>query len=165
MLRFVLALFLLASCAKSSEPSVGSVSCRGLYTQTDQQGNLKKFNQYLKDVHFWLMKHLKELSEPGKAPEVDHREPIVLGGQALGLENVHVLCEACHKEKTKEDNKKRIAILGNKRKGVKFSESHCAPLSKVRKGFDSDARRKAREKMFELSRGRLWLYILKLARN
>lgn len=38
-----------------------------------------------------------------KKPEVDHIVPIALGGESIGFDNHQVLCNNCHKEKTKGD--------------------------------------------------------------
>ncbi len=51
-----------------------------------------------------LMKVMKRNIPRDKAPEVDHIIPISKGGQAIGLDNVGILCYSCHKMKTKVDN-------------------------------------------------------------
>jgi 5-methylcytosine-specific restriction endonuclease McrA len=38
-----------------------------------------------------------------RRPEIDHIIPVALGGTTLGFENLQLLCNACHKTKTKED--------------------------------------------------------------
>lgn len=92
-----------------------------------------------------VMRRFRRLIPRNIRPEVDHILAISLGGTALGLENHQILCAGCHKEKTKKDIKEKFAKNGNPRKGVKFSVKHVEALSKSRKGFDSDARRKHRE--------------------
>ena len=94
------------------------------------------------------MRAFMRLCPSDSRPEVDHIVGIAIGGQSIGLENVQVLCRQCHKAKTKIDGRERIALKGNKRKGVKFTQAHCEALSKVRKGFDSEARKAHRPKLY-----------------
>lgn len=113
---------------------------------------LKKHSRsYKKDKYFYLMKGLRSFCNDRK-PEVDHIVSVALGGQSIGMENVQMLCSICHKEKSKKDMKERYRVLGNPLKGKKFSEKHLTAISKSRKGFDSNNRKKARESMYEQSR-------------
>jgi HNH endonuclease len=93
-----------------------------------------------------LMKVFKRTMPRSRRPEIDHIDAIVLGGVALGFGNHQLLCALCHKAKTKKDIQEKFAKNGNPRKGVKFTESHVQALSESRKGFDSENRKKSREK-------------------
>jgi len=46
--------------------------------------------------------------EKGKAYEVDHIIPIFKGGEILGIENVQLLCQSCHRIKSAEERKKGV---------------------------------------------------------
>jgi HNH endonuclease len=94
----------------------------------------------------YLMKVFKRTMPRSRRPEIDHIDAIVLGGVALGFGNHQLLCALCHKAKTKKDIQEKFAKNGNPRKGVKFTESHVQALSESRKGFDSENRKKSREK-------------------
>lgn len=100
----------------------------------------------------YLIRVFKRLMSRDTRLEVDHIAQVSLGGQTLGFENVRLLCSKCHKIKTKQDTKDRIAIKGNVRKGVKFTDAHKKSMSLSRKGFDSLNRRIHREKMYENKR-------------
>lgn len=94
------------------------------------------------------MRWLKRLVPDAQKPEVDHIVGVAIGGQTLGFDNTQVLCRPCHKAKTKLDCKVRHEKLGNKLKGKLKSESHKQAMSKSRKGFDSEARKAHREKIY-----------------
>jgi group I intron endonuclease len=59
-------------------------------------------------------------------------------------------CSDYLKEKISKLAKERYQKYGSPMKGIKFTKEHCDNLSKVRKGFDSEARKKAREKTHTL---------------
>lgn len=100
----------------------------------------------------YLIRAFRKLVPRDDRPEIDHVISVALGGQTLGFENLQLLCCKCHKVKSKKDLKDRMAVKGNARKGTKFSESHRKSLSLARKGFDSPARKRHREKMYEAAR-------------
>jgi len=99
-----------------------------------------------------LIKAFRRLVPRDVRPEVDHVDQVSLGGQTIGTENLQILCAKCHKLKTKKDAKARLAVKGSPRKGIKFSESHRAAMSRSRKGFDSLARKAHREAIYETNR-------------
>jgi hypothetical protein len=96
------------------------------------------------DLNSRLMRKFKQIIPIEKAPEVDHVVAITLGGTAIGLNNHQVLCAQCHKSKTRSDLKVKYSIKPHPLKGKPFSESHIRKLSEVRKGFDSERRRRSR---------------------
>jgi len=85
-------------------------------------------------------------------PEVDHIKAVCFGGQSIGLDNVRILCNKCHKAKTKLDNKARFEALGSPLKGLKRTEECKRKMSKYRQGFDSLARKAHREKIYATAR-------------
>lgn len=95
------------------------------------------------------MRAFRRICSPQTRPEVDHIVGVAIGGQTLGFENVQLLCRVCHKAKTKIDVRTRIALNGSKLKGKPMSDAHKAAMSESRKGFDSDARKAHREKMYQ----------------
>lgn len=97
----------------------------------------------------YLIKTFRRLLPREFRLEIDHVVPLSFGGQTLGFKNLQILCSQCHKVKTKKETRERLEKFGNPRKGVKFTDSHRKSLSKVRKGFDSPARRAHREIMYK----------------
>lgn len=91
------------------------------------------------------MRAFKRMVPKEIRPEVDHIIPVFKGGQAIGLENVRLVCAPCHKAKTVRDNKARFEQLGSPLKGKPKSEAAKIAMSVSRKGKDTEARKRARK--------------------
>ena len=60
----------------------------------------------LDKINWWIFKTIKMhfvKDLENRNPEIDHIQPISLGGQGLGFDNHQVLCKECHLNKTKTD--------------------------------------------------------------
>ena len=73
----------------------------------------KAINLTADDIYIWG--GIKELPYQYDSFEVDHINPVALGGDMFDEKNLQVLCYTCHKEKTKIDAGK-IAKLRKKEK-------------------------------------------------
>lgn len=47
--------------------------------------------------------HIKHMVPYEFLPEMDHIEPVAMGGPVLGHDNIQLICKSCHKIKTKTD--------------------------------------------------------------
>lgn len=77
----------------------------------DDKIGLSKLNYYL----IFLFKRSFSKNKL-RRPEVDHIIPIAAGGQSLGLDNHQLICNKCHKEKTKSD----FALISQYKKSIKI---------------------------------------------
>lgn len=74
----------------------------------EYQNNIKRYNIYENEYNLILnnpnyFAHLSRLEPYPKNVEIDHINPVALGGLTLGYNNLQAICCECHKIKTAKD--------------------------------------------------------------
>ena len=83
-------------------------ACCGFDYKEHMKNVMASYKIHYKKIQLWMIKMLYLSCGEDRVPEVDHILAITNGGNGIGLENLRILCNNCHKEKTRRDLDKSI---------------------------------------------------------
>lgn len=70
------------------------------------------------EIVFAVAAIMKGKCPQGRAPELDHIIPVALGGTTLGFDNLQIICEDCHRIKTRKDMEEIRSVKLNGKKAT-----------------------------------------------